>query len=106
SAEEYQIIAEARTAGAGARLPLYLRAGAFREPGKDYRVPVILEIPTAAVTFEKNGAANQARFQILGLVRDERNNLLMRFGGITQFNATAAEYAALQPGNLSFVNNL
>jgi VWFA-related protein len=106
TAEEYQVVAQWGAADPEARMPLYLRAGAFREPQKDYRVPVILEIPAAAVQFEKNGENQRARLQILGLVRDAHNNLLMRFGGNTQFNATSAEYEVLKPGNISFVNTL
>jgi VWFA-related protein len=106
SAEDYQIVAQWRAGDPADRMPLYLRAGAFREPGKEYRVPVVLEIPTPAVRFEKNGDMNRARFDILGLVRDAGNNLVMRFGGHTQFNATNAEYNALKPGNISFLETL
>jgi VWFA-related protein len=106
SPEEYQVEAQWRAAEPVARMPLYLRAGAFREAGKDYRVPVILEIPTSAVRFEKNGAVEQARFEIIGLVRDAHETLLMRFGGRTQFNASSAEYDALKAGNISFLETL
>jgi VWFA-related protein len=106
SAEEYQVVAQWRAAEPATRTPLYLRAGAFREPGQEYRVPVILEIPAAEVRFEKTGDMNQARFQILGLVRDVHNNLLMRFGGRTQFNTTSAEYDVLKTGNISFLQTL
>jgi hypothetical protein len=67
---------------------------------------VVLEIPTSAVHFEKNGNTNRARFRIIGLVRDARSTAIMRFGGDTQFDATDAEYNLLKPGNLSFVNTL
>src|SRR5207247_11289576 len=106
ASDEYQVVAPWRDAEPVARMPLYLRAGAFREPGQDYRVPVIIEIPTAALRFEKNGDMNRALFQIFGLVRDVHNNLLMRFGGRTQFNATNAEHEVLKAGNMSFLETL
>ncbi len=106
SPEEYQVVEQWRTAEPAARMPLYVRAGAFRQPGSTYRVPVILEIPTSSVQFEKTGAGNAARFEIVGLVRDVRNNLVMRFGGRSQFSATGAEYEALKSGNISFLNAL
>ena len=106
SPEEYKVVAEWHGAEPAARMPLYVRAGAFRATGAEYRVPVILEIPTAEVRLEKRGDVNQARFQILGLVRDVHNNLLMRFGGPTQFRATTAEYEALKTGGISFVQTL
>jgi VWFA-related protein len=107
SPEEYQLVAQWKAEDpSAAHVPLYLRAGAFRETGTDYRVPVILEIPTAEVRFEKHGDINQARFQILGLVRDTRNTLTTRFGGRTQLTATNAEYQVLSAGNLSFLETL
>jgi VWFA-related protein len=106
SPEEYKVVAEWHGAEPTVRMPLYVRAGAFRGTGAEYRVPVILEIPTAEVRFEKHGDVNQARFQILGLVRDVHNSLLMRFGGPTQFRATNAEYEALKTGDISFVQTL
>ncbi len=106
SGEEYQMIGQWRASEPAARMPLYLRAGAFREAGSEYRVPVIIEIPSAAVRFEKRGEVNQARLQILGLVRDIHNNVLMRFGGPTQFKATSAEYEVLKAGDISFVQTL
>jgi VWFA-related protein len=106
SPEEYKVVAEWHGAEPAARMPLYVRAGAFRRADAQYRVPVILEIPTAEVRFEKHGDVNEARFQILGLVRDVHNNLLMRFGGPTQFKATDAEYEALKTGDISFVQTL
>jgi VWFA-related protein len=106
SPEEYKVVAEWHGAEPAARMPLYVRAGAFRRADAEYRVPVILEIPTAEVRFDKHGDVNEARFQILGMVRDVHNNLLMRFGGPTQFKATGAEYEALKTGDISFVQTL
>lgn len=106
SPAEYQVVAQWHGAEPAGRMPLYLRAGAFRKAGKEYRVPVILEFPTSEVKFEKHGDVNEARFQILGLVRDVHNNLVMRFGGPTQFKATNAEYEKLQTGDISFVQVL
>src|SRR5439155_14877867 len=84
------------------------RAGPFRQAGprQDYRVPVILEIPTAAVRFENPGDMNQGQCQVLGLVRDAHNNLMMRFGGPTQFKATSGEYDVLKAGDISFLESL
>src|SRR2546425_873452 len=108
SPEEYQVVAQWAAAEPANRMPLFLRAGAFRQAGPrpEYRVPVILEIPTAAVRFEKRGDMNQAQFQVLGLVRDAHNNLMMRFGGPTQFKSTSAEYDVLKAGDISFLESL
>lgn len=106
SGEEYQMVAQWRASDPVARMPLYLRAGAFREAGLEYQVPVIMEIPSAAVRFEKREEKNEARLRILGVVRDVHNNMVMRFGGPTQFKATNAEYETLKAGDVSFVQTL
>lgn len=106
SPEEYEVVAQWRTAPPEAHLPLFVRAAAFRDSAKNYRVPVILETPTSAVAFEKRGDFYQAQFQIVGLVRDIRGRMLTRIGGRTQFRATPAEYEILKPGTISFLQML
>lgn len=104
--EDYAVVAAWRSTAPGAQLPLFVRAGAFRDSGKSYRIPVVVEAPTAAIGFEKRGGSYQAQFHIVGLVRDMRGRLLTRFGGRTQFSATPAEYEALKPGTISFLQML
>jgi hypothetical protein len=106
SPEEYQVVAQWRAEAPPGRIPLFLRAGAFRETDGKYRVPVVIEVPTAAVQFEKAADTDRARFEILGLVRSPNGELLMRFGGRTQFTANRAEYEALKAGSISFLNTL
>jgi VWFA-related protein len=104
--EGYAVVAEWRSTPPGAQLPLFVRAGAFRDSGKSYRIPVVIEAPTSAIGFEKRAGSYQAQFHIVGLVRDMRGRLLTHFGGRTQFTATPAEYEALKPGTISFLQVL
>jgi VWFA-related protein len=104
--EDYAVVAEWRSAPPGAQLPLFVRAGAFRDSRNSYRIPVVLEAPTSAIGFEKRAGSYQAQFHIVGLVRDMRGRLLTRFGGRTQFTATPAEYETLKPGTISFLQVL
>ncbi len=104
--EDYAVVAEWRSAAREAQLPLFVRAGAFRDSGKLYRIPVVIEAPASAISFEKRAGGHQAQFHIVGLVRDMRGRLLTRFGGRTQFSATPAEYETLKPGTISFLQTL
>ncbi len=104
--EDYAVVAEWRSAAREAQLPLFVRAGAFRDSGKLYRIPVVIEAPASAISFEKRAGGHQAQFHIVGLVRDVRGRLLTRFGGRTQFSATPAEYETLKPGTISFLQTL
>ena len=104
SPEEYQVMQAARSSGAA--LPLYFRAGGFREEGNRYRVPVMLEMPTRSIRFEKSGKMSVAKLQVLGLVRDIDRNPVTRFGGRVEYNASETDYKILEPGNVSLLNTL
>ena len=104
--EEFRLCDRGRNAAGAIRVPLFLRAAGFQDEGGLYRVPVILEIPTAAVRFDKAGGGYSTRLQIIGLVRNSEGDFCTRFGGAAQVNATEAEYNVLKPGNLSFLNTV
>jgi len=104
SPEEFQLFQAARSSGAAA--PLFVRAGNFREGGNRYRVPVVLEIPARSVRFEQIGKISSAKLQVIGLLRDADRNLVARFGGRVQYNASEAEQKALQSGNISLLNTV
>ena len=99
--EEFSVVATARASSD--QLPLFIRTASFREEKDRYRVPVVLEIPTKALKFEKAGNGNATRFQVVGIVRDARHNPVARFGGQRQFTASDNEYRALLPGSLSLL---
>ena len=104
--EEFQLVDQARTIDTAARLPLFLRVGGFQEANDNYRVPVILEMPSASVRFDNNQGRRLARLLIVGLVRDHAGNLVKRFGGPVQVDVTPAEYDILKAGTVSFVNHI
>ncbi len=104
SPDEFQVVAQARSASARQQMPLYARAGSFRDKDGQYRVPVVLEIPTQSIQFEEKGQANYARFQIVGMVRDPANNLVARFGGPARFHLSEGEYQMAATGSISFVD--
>ncbi|MBI1984210.1 MAG: VWA domain-containing protein [Acidobacteria bacterium] len=104
--EEYRLLMQARNAAPKEELPLFLRAGAFQDAGQQYRVPLILEIPTKAIKFEKKQGRLTANLQLMGLVRTGAGEFVRRFGGPLNLHATQAEYDMLEPGSVSFLNTL
>jgi len=104
--EEFQLVDQARRIDAAGKLPLFLRVGGFQEANENYRVPVILELPSASVRFDNNQGRKLAKLLIVGLVRDHAGNLVKRFGGPVQVDVTAAEYDILKAGTVSFVNHV
>ncbi len=102
--EEFAVVASAHAPST--QLPLFIRAARFREAHSRYRLPVILEIPAGALKFEKAGSGNLTRLQVVGIVRDDRNNPVAQFGGRRQFTANEGEYRALLSGELSLLENV
>ncbi len=103
---EFASLEGARATPEPARLPLFVRAGGFRVADGSYRVPIVLDIPTRALKFEKIGAGNLAKVEITGIAQDSLGNAVARFGGQAQFNATDAEYQALLPGSISLLDGV
>lgn len=105
--EEFQVVEAARTTAPGSEFPTFFRAADFEDTASQYRVPVILEVSTKALDFENTPTGGySARLQIIGLVRDSNGGYVTRFGSPMQLNATEAEWKALEPGTVSFLNHL
>jgi len=103
---EFQLSELARKTDQKAKIPIFTRVGGFQEGVSQYRVPVILEIPTQSIRFEHNNGKNSARVQVIGFVRDRTGNLVKRFGGPIQLEFGDPEYDTLKPGTVSFVNHV
>jgi VWFA-related protein len=103
---EFQLAEQVRRTDAAAKIPVFLRVAGFQEDNKQYRVPVILEIPSASIRFENNQGRHLAHLVMVGLVRNGAGILLKRFGGPMQVDVTDAEYKVLEPGTVSFVNHI
>lgn len=106
SPAEFQLVQQSRMIDSAGKMPLFVRVGGFQEGNREYRVPVILEIPSTSVRFDRNQDKLFARLAIIGLVRDRAGNLLRRFGGPVTVDLTEAEYNILKTGSVSFVNHI
>lgn len=106
SPHEYELVSAAGTASADLKMPLYLRVGSFRQTGPDYTVPVIFEVPTTALRFEKQADSEIANLSVVGLVRDAKGELVTRFGSPTKLQYTTAEYEAIKSAYVSFMEVL
>ena len=103
---EFQLMEQSRKSDSSARMPVFVGVGGFQEGGGQYRVPVILEIPSTSIQFDVSPGKRSARLLIVGLVRDRTGLLLKRFGGPVQVDVTEAEYDVLKAGSVSFVNHI
>ncbi len=69
--DEMRLVADARQAPSSEQL--FVRTAGFRLPGGDYRVPVILELSSNAIHFQKAAGRYTAQLRILGVARDAAN---------------------------------
>lgn len=104
---EYQLLARARTGQApDQEMTLFLKAAEFQAREGLYRVPVILEIPTREIQFDKKDEKYSSHLQIMGLVRDSSGRVIRKFVRPADYVVNQAEYKVLQQINLSFLYNL
>jgi VWFA-related protein len=106
SPSEFQLVEQVRKTDPATKIPIFVRVAGFQEGIGQYRVPVILEIPSASIRFSSNQGKQSARLFIMGLVRDRTGNLITRFGGPVRVDLTDAEHKVLSAGSVSFVNHI
>jgi VWFA-related protein len=101
SSAEFQLLQQtAKADPAAAKIPLYMRAGAFRYETGEFRIPVAIEMPYTAIRFVANNNKHSAELQVLGIVRDSAGTMVQRFGKPLQMNLTDAEYNTLKIGTV------
>lgn len=106
SPSEFQLVEQVHKTEPATKIPIFVRVAGFQEGSGQYRVPVILEIPSASIRFSSNQGKQSARLFIMGLVRDRAGNLITRFGGPVRVDLTEAEHKVLSAGSVSFVNHI
>jgi VWFA-related protein len=101
SSAEFQLLQQtAKADPAAAKIPLYMRAGAFRYETNGFRIPVAIEMPYTAIRFIANSNKHSAELEVLGIVRDSAGTMVQRFGKPMQMNLTDAEYSNLKIGTV------
>jgi VWFA-related protein len=100
SPSEFQLAQVAAKTDAASKLPLFVRAGAFQQGARGFRVPVAIEIPYSAIRFVPVKEKHAAELQVLGIVRDESGRLVQRFGNPMQMTLTDSEYSTLKVGTI------
>ena len=106
SPAEFQLLRQVGKTDPSAKIPVFLRVGGFQQGPTRYRIPVVVEIPSAAIRFDANKGKHSARLQVLGLVRDSAGNFVTRFGDPVQMDLSDSEYVALKAATVRFVNQV
>lgn len=102
SPEERKLLAEVATRQANPALPLFVELNPFRFKGESYLIPLALEVPPAAMKFERKGDKQVVQFDVLGVVREAPGKAVLRLGGGFNIALTAEQYQSILQNNIFF----
>jgi VWFA-related protein len=83
-------------------LPLSVSLTQFRMRDGLVTVPVALELPPAAVKFERKGDKRMMQLEVLGVLKIATEKVISRLGGNFDVNLTDADYQAIVSNNIFY----
>ena len=83
-------------------LPLFVSLSEFRAREGLYTVPVAIELPPTAVTFERKGDKRSMQLEVLGVLKSGSERVLSRLGGNFDINLSDTEYQAIVSNNIFY----
>ena len=89
-------------AQANPELPLAVALSQFRSRDGLFTVPVALELPPAAVKFERKGDKRLMQLEVLGVLKATPEKIISRLGGNFDVNLTDADYQAIVSNNIFY----
>ena len=89
-------------AQANPELPVFVSLGQFRSREGLYTVPVAIELPPSAVTFERKGDKRSLQLEVLGVLKTGAERVLSRLGGNFDVNLTDSDYQSIVSNNIYY----
>lgn len=89
-------------AQANPELPVYVSLSQFRAREGLFTVPLAIELPPAAVKFERKGDKRSMQLEVLGVLRTTTDKILSRLGGNFDVNLTDADYQSIVNNNIFY----
>jgi VWFA-related protein len=102
SPDDKKLLAGFAAAEANPQLPLSVELVPFRSGEGLYTVPVSIELPPAAVKFERKGDRQRMHLDFLGIVREAPGRILSRLGGSFDVSLTDEQYRAIVTNNIFY----
>ena len=87
-------------------LPIFASFSAFRGRNGLYTVPLAIEIPPAAVKFERKGDKQSMQLEVLGVLKATPDKMLSRLGGNFAVNLSANDYKEILNNNIFYRQDL
>ena len=89
-------------AEANPELPVFVSLSQFRSREGLYTVPVAIELPPTAVTFERKGDKRLMQLEVLGVLKAGSERVLSRLGGNFDVNLSDTEYESIVSNNIFY----
>ena len=102
SPEDKKLLAGFDAAEANPALPLSVELVPFRSDAGLHTVPVSMELPPAAVKFERRDERQHMHLDFLGVVREGPGRILSRLGSSFDVSLTDEQYRAILNNNIFF----
>jgi VWFA-related protein len=87
-------------------LPLFVTLTSFRAQEGLYTVPLAIELPPSAVTFDRKGDKHSMHLEVLGVLKAPPDKILSRLGGNFDVNLSANEYQSILTNNIFYRQDL
>lgn len=102
SPADKKLLTSFATAQANPELPLSVALAQFRSRDGLFIVPVALELPPAAVKFERKGDKRSMQLEVLGVLKTGTENVLSRLGGNFDVNLSDSDYQSIVNNNIFY----
>jgi VWFA-related protein len=106
SPADKKLLATFNEAQSNPGLPLYVSLAPFRTREGLYTVPLAIELPPAAVKFERKGDKRSLQLEVLGVLKAGSERIVSRLGGNFDVNLNAADYDQILNNNLFYRQDL
>jgi len=102
SPEDKKLLSGFAAAQANPELPVFVSLSQFRLREGLYTVPVAIELPPTAVTFERKDDKRSMQLEVLGVLKAGSERVLSRLGGNFDVNLSDSEYQAIVSNNIFY----
>ena len=106
SPEEKKLLDNFSKAESSPGLPIFVSLSQFRTGEALYTVPLTLEVPPAAVKFDRKGDKYSMQLEVLGVLKSSPERVLSRLGGNFDVNLSANDYKQILNNNLFYRQDL
>jgi VWFA-related protein len=102
SPADKKLLSDFPAAQANPQLPVFISLSQFRAREGLFTVPLAIELPPAAVKFERKGDKRSMQLDVLGVLKTTTDKILSRLGGNFDVNLTDADYQSIVNNNIFY----